>query len=183
MKNLKNFKQFEAFVDKDKNLQDMDWEGPKKPSVDKDGNLENMDSEQKERFIELADLGLKTEKFLDDDTYLSLPLEYKEIYTKMTIEEKAIFFHQPIFVQELIKNYPEECKVCIEKNILETTTLPYSFEIIDILPIEYQKLIVSLIIHNFEKYKIKEIQYDSFDIKVQKIIDFNKNKIIIIWKK
>ena len=186
MKNLKNFKQFEAHIDKNGELQDMDWEGPKRPYIDKNGlgGIDwNADIDEEE-FIEAADLGLKKRQWLEDSLYIDLRERLKEIYKKMVVEEKAVFFHGPIIVEDILLEYPEECKICIEKDILESKkTLPYSFEIIEILPIDYQKLIISLILNNFDNYDIEEIQYESFDVKVQKIIDFNKDKITITWKK
>ena len=185
MKNLKNFKQFEAHIDVNGELQNMDWEGPKRPFIDKKGlgGIDwNADIDEEE-FIEAADLGLKQGEWLEDSLYVNLRERLKEIYKEMTVEDKKVFYHGPAIVQDILEEYPEECKICIEQDILNSKKLPYSFEVIDILPIDYQKLIISLILSNFEKYEIEEIQYDSFDVKVQKIIDFNKDKIIITWKK
>jgi len=185
MKNLKNFKQFEAHIDQNGELQDMDWEGPKRPFIDKNGlgGIDwNADIDEEE-FIEAADLGLKKRQWLEDSFYVNLRERLKQIYKEMTVEDKKVFYHGPVIVQDILEEYPEECKICIEQDILDHDKLPYEPDVIQILPIEYQRLIISLILNNFTNYRIHEKQYDEFDVKVQKIIDFNKDKITITLKK
>ena len=186
MKFLKYYNNYlEAFVDQNGELKDMDWEGPKRPYVDKSGlgGIDwNADIDEEE-FIEAADLGLKQGDWLDDITYSNLKLRFKEIYQEMTVKEKKVFEHGPVIVEDILEEYPEECKVCIEKDILSSPELKYLPEVIEILPIEFQKLIISLILSNFKYYEIDEHRYDAINPKVQKIIDFNKEKITITWKK
>jgi hypothetical protein len=169
MKNLKNFKQFnEAHVDKYGKLRNMNWEE---------------DLFDEDELIKLARAGFEKGNFVDEETYLMMPLNLQSIYKKISVEDNVVFFNPPYIVEDILEDYPYECKLCIENNILNSKKLPYSFEVIEILPIEYQELIISYIINNFKKYQIEEIQFDSFDLKVQKIINFNKDKIIITWKK
>ena len=168
MKNLKNFKQFEAFINKYGELVNMDWTS--------DSSYE----EFKKMVLSLID----ENTFISEKDYVKLPLKFQEIYKNLCLEKDVVFYNDIFIIEDLIINNPKECKECLIKNIksniiFEINELPYYSQVIEILPIDFQKLIISTILKNSDKFYLNENQYEAFNIKVKKIIDFHKEKIIV----
>jgi hypothetical protein len=168
MKNLKRFKQFEAFINKYGKLVNMDW-------------TNESDYKDFERMV----LSLIDENtFISKNNYYKLPLKFQEIYQKICVDKDVIYYNEILIIEDILIHYPNECKECLVKNIIsniifEINELPYYSQVIEVLPIDYQKLIISTILKNSNKFYINNNQYEAFNIKIQKIIDFNKDRIII----
>jgi hypothetical protein len=155
--------------------------------VNKYGKLVNMDWTNEEDYKEFKKMVLSLideTTFISKKDYYNLPLKFQELYKKLCVEKDVIFYNNTFIIEDILNNYPNECKECLVKNIksgiiFKIYELPYYSEVIEILPLEYQKLIISTILSNSKKYYLNDNQYESFNIEVQKIIDFNKNKIIV----
>ena len=135
-------------------------------------------------FKKMVLLLINENTFISERDYVKLPLKFQELYKKICVKKDVIFYNDIFIIQDILINYPKECKECIVKNIksgiiFKIYELPYYSEVIEILPIEYQKLIISTILKTSNKYYLHDNQYEAFDFEVQKIIDFNKDKIFV----
>lgn len=175
MKKIKTFIQYnEAYINPYGKLLNMDWD-----KDDKD------DFKKRVFFKKNILLLINNNTFINAEEYYQLPLKYQEMYKELCVEKDVIFYNEIFIIEDILINYPEECKECLKKNIksgiiFDIKQLPYYSQVIEILPLEYQKIIINTILESdISKYYLYETQYDAFDLEVKKIIDLNKDKIIV----
>ena len=176
MKKIKTFIQYnEAYVNTYGALVNMDWEGQ--------GDREEF--KKRVLFKKNILMLINDNTFISEKDYYEFPLKYQEMYKELCVEKDVIFYNEIFIIEDILINYPDECKECIVKNIksgiiFNIKELPYYFQVIEILPLEYQELIISTILESdIPKYYLNENQYNAFKIEVQKIIDSSKEKIIV----
>jgi hypothetical protein len=170
MRYLKKFKIFnEAYVNKYGKLVNMDWRN--------DADYEEFEKRVSEFISE--------EVYISEHDYIRLPLNFQRLYQKICVDKNVIYHNEILIIEDILVYYPNECKECLVKNInsnilLKIYELPYYSQVIEILPMEYQKIIISTILKsNIEKYYLNDNQYEAFNIKIQHIIYFSKEKIIV----